>query len=585
MTRRHSSDRYAADGTYEPGALTPGDDEYGPADSYEGPGIFPGPGGYPAGSNDSFPGYSAAAVRDAYARDAYAQAGGYAEDGYPAPADGYPDAADGNSPAGPFDSGPLPGGYADAEAGYAEPEPGGYEHGEDFYPGDQQYLPGYGDDDGEASPESYYEQNPFSWPRPGGELAGGERAEADDDPSGDPYAELGYARTMQPHSYEDDQAPADWDDSRESRDGEPPRRTVVPGFGQRDAPGRKRRRPGRVLAPVLAVVLLVVVGVGGFAAYKKIHLHSADYPGSGSGHITVQVRAGDTATSLAPRLVQMGVVASANSFVAAAKDSTSKATLEPGYFSLHKHMKAALAYQLLLNPSARVQTVVTIPEGLRETQILTLLQQKLGASMPANAFTTAAKNGAALGLPAFANGNPEGYLFPATYNIAPGTSATTVLKMMVARFDTEAQAINLQAAAVKGQMTPGSIITVASLLSAEGTPKYYAQIAEVIYNRLNMGMPLGLDSTVNYALHRFGVSLTESQLHVNSPYNTVIHTGLPPGPIDSPGDTAIQAALHPAHGDLLYFVTVNLKTGLTLFTDNAAQFQQDEALCVKNKAC
>jgi UPF0755 protein len=98
-------------------------------------------------------------------------------------------------------------------------------------------------------------------------------------------------------------------------------------------------------------------------------------------------------------------------------------------------------------------------------------------------------------------------------------------------------------------------------------------------------MKLGLDSTVNYALHRFGVHLTAAQLRVNSPYNTFIHAGLPPGPIDNPGDAAIRAALNPAHGNFLYFVTVNLKTGLTKFTSSAAQFQQFVAECDQNNAC
>lgn len=126
---------------------------------------------------------------------------------------------------------------------------------------------------------------------------------------------------------------------------------------------------------------------------------------------------------------------------------------------------------------------------------------------------------------------------------------------------------------------------MASILEAEGTPKYYAEIAEVIYNRLNNGTPLGLDSTVNYALNRFGVSLTQSQMQVNSPYNTFTHKGLPPGPIDSPGDAAIQAALHPDHGIETYFVTVNLQTGLTLFTNSPTQFAQDVQECDQNKAC
>jgi UPF0755 protein len=90
---------------------------------------------------------------------------------------------------------------------------------------------------------------------------------------------------------------------------------------------------------------------------------------------------------------------------------------------------------------------------------------------------------------------------------------------------------------------------------------------------------------VNYILHTNKASLTQSQLNVASPYNTYIHTGLPPGPIDSPGDAAIQAALHTAHGNYMYFVTVNLKTGLTLFTNSAAVFSHYVAICRANKAC
>jgi UPF0755 protein len=284
--------------------------------------------------------------------------------------------------------------------------------------------------------------------------------------------------------------------------------------------------------------------------------------------------------------VKAGVVASTGSFVAAAKQSTNPDGLEPGFFSLHEHMNSAQAYKLLLNPSARIQTVVTIPEGQRMTQILATLKAKSGGTVTASQLAAAAKDTAALGLPSYANGNPEGYLFPATYNFNPGTSALAMMQAMVTRFNQEATSINLPAAAKTGKITPGQAITVASILEAEaGNPKYYGQVAEVIYNRLNNHMDLGLDSTVNYALHRFGIHLTESQLHVNSPYNTFIHTGLPPGPIDSPGDAAIQAALHPAHGDLLYFVTVNLKTGQTDFTDSPTVFAQLVALCQKNKAC
>jgi UPF0755 protein len=570
-------------------------DGYGPADSYAGQDDY-----------DWDSGYSASDVRDAYARDAYARAGGHApadgrgagggyppEDDYPPPDDGYAP-ADRYAPVRGQDAYGPEDGYQDEGSRYDEPDgyPPNDGYAGDDYPRHDQYQPDYGpggadqddlyvDDDehaGYQNQNGYHEQDRFGWHQ-------GAAGDEPDDPRESPGAELpGYARgTPRPPQGPgpDNDEAAGWDDEPPSQQG------FIPGLaGGRDPePGKKRRRPGRVIAPVLALVLLVVVAVGGYEGYKQIHLRSADYSGPGTGHVTVQVQQGDTATSLAPRLVRLGVIASVNSFVAAAKDSNDPSGLQPGFFSLRHHMNSALAYQLLTSSSSRVQTVVTIPEGLRMTQILSLLQQKLGHSVPANAFSNAIKDTAALGLPSYANGNPEGYLFPATYDIQPGATALSVLQTMVAKYTQEAASLNLSSGAQAGQMTPAQVITVASILEAEGSPKYYAEIAEVIYNRLNDGMDLGLDSTVNYALNRFGVSLTQSQLQTNSPYNTFIHAGLPPGPIDSPGDAAIQAALHPDHGDETYFVTVNLQSGLTLFTNSPTQFAQYVQECQQNNAC
>ena len=390
--------------------------------------------------------------------------------------------------------------------------------------------------------------------------------------------------------------PRDWERSHEetgpdewggSPAGGSPAEAFIPGFGdgqdsRRGRRGRPRRRVGRVLAPLLALVLLGALAVGGYKLYERFQ--SKDYSGPGTGEVTVQVLTGDTATSLAPRLVTQGVVASTSSFVSAAKASANPVGLEPGFFRLHRHMNSALAYKLLLNPASRIQAVAAIPDGLRVTQILALLGKASG--QPASAFAAAASDTAALGLPAYAGGSLEGYLYPATYDFSPGTSALGMLQAMVARFNQEAAGINLPTAASATRLSPRQVITVASILEAEaGNPRYYPQVAEVIYNRLNEHMALGLDSTVNYALHRFGVRLTTAQLHVDSPYNTFIHTGLPPGPIDSPDNAAIEAALHPAQGNLLYFVTVNLKTGLTLFTSSPAVFQQYENECQQNNAC
>ena len=261
-----------------------------------------------------------------------------------------------------------------------------------------------------------------------------------------------------------------------------------------------------------------------------------------------------------------------------------KPGLEPGTFNMHNGMSAALAYKLLVNPKNQIQNKVTLPEGLRVSNVIGTLV-KHDPSVPASAYTAALKNTAALGLPAFAGGNPQGYLVPDTYEIPPHTSAATILKEMVSQFKVEAQVLQLPAAANTAKVSQSHIIIVASLVQAEGgNPADYPKIARVIYNRLNLNMKLQLDSTVLFALHKYGIQATAAELQTNSRYNTYRFAGLPPGPIDNPGDAAIRAALRPAHGNWIYFVTVNPKTGLTKFTASSTQFAQFQAELRANEA-
>jgi uncharacterized YceG family protein len=344
--------------------------------------------------------------------------------------------------------------------------------------------------------------------------------------------------------------------------------------------GRERRkRRGRWAGPssllIVAAIILIPLIVGGIYAYKVISAHydPPNYSGAGTGTVIFEVKPGDNSVTVGVRLVTDGVVASSRALVLAAEHSSNSNELEPGYYRLHKHMNAQLAWNLLLSPSARVQLKVTIPEGWRESQIVTALGKQSGIS--ASDYTKALKDTSALGLPSYAKGNPEGYLFPATYEIPPHSTATSVLKQMVTAFNQEAASINLPKEAARGNLSPAQAIVVASLCQAEGgKDSDFPKIARVIYNRLRVHMRLDLDSTVLYALHTYGILASYRQLQVKSPYNTYVHEGLPPAPIDSPGNAAIQAALHPAKGNWLYFVTVNPKTKQTDFTSSPAVFQQ-----------
>ena len=371
-----------------------------------------------------------------------------------------------------------------------------------------------------------------------------------------------------------DRYPRDWHDTGRGAGGNERSRYDD---DEEDRQPRRERRRIRRLAPwiALAVVLvfLGVVGGGGLYAYRYLQAkdHPPDYTGAGAGpQVLVQVMSGDTPTSLAPRLVQDGVVKSTAAFIKAAEASTSSADIEAGFYQMNRQMQASLAYAYLINPKNVVTKGVTLPEGLRVSD--TLIRLSKGTGIPVADFQAVLKKQASqLGLPAYAKDNPEGYLFPATYPIQPHETPLAILQGMVGRFDQEAQAVNLPASlnvpASGGtvRMSTAQLVIVASLVQAEaGRDQDMSKIAEVIYNRLEIGMPLKFDSTVFYGLGKYGTSATDAEINTPGPYNTYQNKGLTPTPIDSPGDAAIQAALHPATGNLLYFF--GCSSGATVFS-------------------
>ena len=490
---------------------------------------------------------------------------------------GYPEDPDGDPGNGAGFAGNRSG-YPEDRAGYPEDRAG--------YPEDRA---GYPDNPGAYLPDR---EEPADYPVPRDRGRGRRSAEPDvgwghpgyegyvDDPrdldmdpdqgqeSGD-YAPPGnlYPGGDEPHAWAEEDAEdgllPGLDQGRGSRRG----------GGGPAGPARKRRKRGRTVLIVLLTVFVAVVAVVGGVGYHyyRVYINPPDFPGAGTAStIVVQIQPGQSASAVGATLASKGVVASARAFSNAAKASPQGDTLEPGFYQVHLHMKASLALALLLKPSSRVQTKVTIPEGFRVSQIIALLGKQTG---DLKGYQQAIAHPAALGLPAFAGGKPEGYLFPATYTIPPHTTPAAVLSMMVTKFKQNAQGIGLPAKAAAAQETQAAVITVASIIEAEGKrPQDFPKIAEVIYNRLNANpqIKLELDTTVLYAM-----SLARKSgfnLNFASPYNTYLHAGLPPGPIDNPGNLAIQAALHPAHGNFLFFLTTNSKTGATLFFSTATAF-------------
>ncbi len=352
--------------------------------------------------------------------------------------------------------------------------------------------------------------------------------------------------------------------------------------------GRRKKRGRSIPGCLAALVALALIGGGAYVAVTKgaefirdQFSTSPDYPGPGKGKVNFQVSSGDTIGAIGRNLKSKGVVQSVDAFMDAAGSSTN---IQVGYYQLKKEMKASDAFDILSNPANIIKTTITFPEGWQVSQIVAHLAKT--TDYPKRAFEKVLQDPAKLGLPDYADGNPEGYLFPSTYDFGPKDKPADMLKKMVARWQQAADDAGLEEKAAELGYTPGEIMTVASLIEAEGRGKYRAQIARVIYNRLEIDPNpsagfLQIDASVNYALGRSGstVITDEDKASVeDSPYNLYSHKGLPPGPIEAPGDDAIEAALNPAEGPWFFYVTVNLATGETKFTDS-----YDEFLTFKNE--
>lgn len=358
------------------------------------------------------------------------------------------------------------------------------------------------------------------------------------------------------------------------------------------------RRRLRGCLPVLVAFALIAAAVliGGRWALDRVgdRLESApDYPGPGHGQVMYEVKEGATSVDIGRDLKREGVVKSVDAFTTAANQNEESRNIQVGFYRLKKQMKATDALGVLVDPTNRVGDMVTVPEGLRAVDVVTLLAKETDFSRAE--LMRALRDDAALGLPSYARGNAEGYLFPATYEVQPKETAASLLRAMVDRWRQAAEDVGLEAGARRLGYSPAQVMTVASLVEAEGRGGDMPKIARVLYNRLETKGPptfgkLEVDATINYALdRRLGVALSPRDLNVNSPYNTRKNAGLPPGPIEAPGEEAMRAALEPAEGDWLFYVTVNLRTGETRFADTYKEFLRYKAeyqkYCETSKAC
>ncbi|GAB3261742.1 endolytic transglycosylase MltG [Nocardioides dilutus] len=371
--------------------------------------------------------------------------------------------------------------------------------------------------------------------------------------------------------------------------------TEPPGFldgaatpaGGRRAERSRRRGPGCLIGLVVLALLFggLYFGVTKGVDFVKDQFEGTpDYPGPGTGEVVFEVKKGDSVTEMGRNLKELDVVKSVDAFTEAASANPDSTKIQVGSYTMRLQMKAEDAVALLVDPANAVNAAVPIPEGLRVVDIVKILAKETEFSK--QDFEAALADTAALGLPAYAEGNPEGYLFPATYEFGPEAQPVDMLRAMVVRWQQAAADVDLEAKAKALGYTPHEMMTIAALLEAEGRGDYTPKIARVIYNRLDNpdnGVTNGLlqiDATVNYALGKAGIArLTQEEIDsvADNPYNTYYQPGLPPGPIEAPGQAAMEAALNPADGDWLFYVTVNLATGETKFASTEAEFLEYKA--------
>jgi UPF0755 protein len=348
------------------------------------------------------------------------------------------------------------------------------------------------------------------------------------------------------------------------------------------------------LAPLIALVILVVlVAVGyvwGIGFIKNRFEGPKDYSGRGSGHVRIEIVKGQTSSEIARGLVKSDVVASVEAFVGAANENEQSRGIQPGFYDMRKKMSSKAALAILINPKNRVASSVTIPEGRRASEIVKLIAANTDFSK--KQLDAVLADPGRIGVPREAKGKVEGYLFPSTYEITPDMDAKALLTQMVKLYKKETDKLGIQSKAGRLGHTPYQVLIVASIVQAEAPNNAtMPKIARVIYNRLDRyGMTLGMDSTLHYYYGSRGdVQLTPAQLHENEPYNTRILKGLPPTPIDSPGEAALKAAIDPTPGSWRYFVTVNLQTKETKFATTDAGFtriyNELRAYCSTSDAC
>ncbi|WP_151523234.1 endolytic transglycosylase MltG [Serinicoccus kebangsaanensis] len=350
----------------------------------------------------------------------------------------------------------------------------------------------------------------------------------------------------------------------------------------------RRRRQGspvlRGLALAVAAVVVVVASVFAFGSVRSMlpdlsggeQVDTTDYAGEGSGEVMVEIPDGAAGAQIAEILAEEDVVGSVAAFTTALQANPDAAAIQPGTYRMANQMSSEAALSRLLDSQFREFSGVTVREGLWVAETFEVLAE--GTDHEVADYE--AVDPASLDLPEAAQGELEGFLFPSTYEFGPESTPEQQLQTMIDQGQQVYADIGIPDEDLREVVIKGSIVQGEGQF-AEDLPK----IARVMENRIEGNSEtdgfLQMDSTVHFIFQERGrAGTTEEQRSDDSPYNTYVHPGLPPGPINSPGEDALRAAYEPEQGDWVYFVTVNPSTGETKFAETYEEHlvNQDEFL-------
>jgi len=320
----------------------------------------------------------------------------------------------------------------------------------------------------------------------------------------------------------------------------------------------KKKHPVRRFLFRVFLALFLIAGLGAVAAgfVGLMAYQHVTQPGTPGDNVRVLIPQGATGREVGRILVDRGLIEHELFFRVATRLDKTRRGIKHGAYELPKGLSALELLHLLQDGHTAPPLPSEVPDELRVTvpEGLSLAQASLLFANP-QAFIDAASDPILVEKAGLKTPTLEGFLMPNTYFFEEKPTEREVVERMLEQFEKDYAALTA-ATPLPAGFDKLAVVVVASLVEEEGrVPEERPSIAAVIYNRLKKKMPLQLDSTLQYALDKYGQRLLYEDREVDSPYNTYKNPGLPPGPISSPGCDALKAALNPADADYLYFVS------------------------------